>query len=466
MTVKQFFKSTAFKCIATLLCVLLVCGIFLTIMHGLLEVTAEEKLSRAISKIYGKDVTTEVSEIKNKELDLATIEEAYCVTSEGGNYLVKSTGKGGFAGTVTCWVVVEIDGNSISGIGKVTVDSYVGETQMAEIKQSFLDSFGENYKDGIYYTTDDGFKVASSTRSSNAICNAVNGAIQYVKAEKLGIELDDKFKDFTYTQFINKKATTFKAAKDSGVTYNITTNGYGAAAAFELEITVSKDKTITAFKVVTDGSTDGYEVPSNIPTMLVGKKLADITAILGEGLAYPGDEAGSEINTGASNSTYICYTAAAFALANYDIALASIDIFENFEYVNFINKSKSNFTVNEDSSVTYNITTKGYGATVAFVLEVTVGADKTITAFKVVTDGSTEGYETPSNIATTLTGKKLADITAILGEGLAYPGDEAGTEINTGASNSTYECYTTAAFALANYDNCVPAESDGGEVNE
>ena len=100
-------------------------------MHGLLEVTAEEKLSRAISKIYGKNVTTEISEVKNKELDLATIEEAYCVTSEGGNFLVKSTGKGGFAGTVTCWVVVEIKDNKISGVGKVAIDSYVGETQIS-----------------------------------------------------------------------------------------------------------------------------------------------------------------------------------------------------------------------------------------------------------------------------------------------------------------------------------------------
>ncbi|MCX4287376.1 MAG: hypothetical protein OSJ68_08870, partial [Clostridia bacterium] len=62
MTVKQFFKSTAFKCIITLLCVLLVSGIFLTVMNGLLEVTEQERFERALAKIYGGNVkTTEIS---------------------------------------------------------------------------------------------------------------------------------------------------------------------------------------------------------------------------------------------------------------------------------------------------------------------------------------------------------------------------------------------------------------------
>ncbi len=470
MTAKEFFKSTSFKCIVALLSILLVCGIFLTIMHGLLEVTAEEKLARAINKIYGKNVTTEVSDIKNKELDLATIEEAYCVTSEGGNYLVKSTGKGGFAGTVTCWVVVEIKDNNVSGIGKVTIDSYVGETQMAEIKQSFLDSFSTGYKDGIYYTTDDGFKVSSSTKSSNAICNAVNGALQYVKTEKLGMETNDIFKDFAYTQFIDKKSTTFKLSKDGGITYNITANGYGYADKFEIEITVSKDKTISAYKVTKDGSSGGYETPENIVNgeKFIGKKLEDITAILGEGLEYPGDDLNTEINTGSSNSTYVCYAAAAFALANYDVALANIDMFENFEYVKFINKSKSKYVVNDDLSVTYTLNVNSYGYTDKFEIEITVSKDNTISDFKITKDGTTDPYETPANIANgkKFIGMKLEDITAVLGEGLEYPGDDKNTEINTGASNSTYVCYTAAAFALANYDNCVPAESEGGNANE
>lgn len=180
MTVKQFFKSNVFKCIATLLCVLLVCGVFLTIMNGLLEVTDEERFDRAMAKIYGKTVTTEALTPADYNSN-ATIEAAYRV-KEDGNFLVKSTGKGGFAGTVTCWVVVEVNNSGISGIMKVVVDSYVGETQMAEIKDSFLQKFSTGYQDGIIYSTADGYLVTGSTRSSNAICNAVNGALDYVNA--------------------------------------------------------------------------------------------------------------------------------------------------------------------------------------------------------------------------------------------------------------------------------------------
>ena len=106
MSAKQFFKSTAFKCIVALLCVLLVSGIFLTIMNGLLAVSPEERLSRAVSKIYGKSVDTQaITEIEQYSED-ATIVEAYLVKDDG-NYLIKSTGKGGFDnGTVTFWVVI------------------------------------------------------------------------------------------------------------------------------------------------------------------------------------------------------------------------------------------------------------------------------------------------------------------------------------------------------------------------
>ena len=474
MTAKEFFKSTTFRCLATLLSILLVCGVFLTIMYGLLEVTPEEKLARAISKIYGKNVTAEVQEVKTKELDNATIEEAYCITSEGGDYLVKSTGKGGFAGTVTCWVVVEVSNGNIDGVGKVTIDSYVGETQMAEIKQSFLDSFGEKYVDGIYYTTDDGFKVSSSTKSSNAICNAVNGALQYVKTEKLGMAANDIFKDFVYTSFINKKLSSFVLNKNDSVSYSLVTAGYGYANPFTVEITVSKNKTISAYTVVKDGSTYDYDqsIPADIKngTKFLGRDLKYFTDILGGELTYPGDYAGTEINTGASNSTYILFTAAAFALANYDNAMATKDVFENFDYLKFISKDKSKFEVNADNSVKYTLVTAGYGYANPFTIEITVGADKTISAYTIVKDGSTEGFgnDIPDKVkdGSKFIDKDLKYFTDILGGELTYPGDYAGTEINTGASNSTYILFTAAAFALANYDNCIPETEEGGEANE
>ena len=132
MTTKQFFKSTTFKCLITLLCVLLVSGIFLTVMNSLLKVTDEERFARALNKIYGKSVTTEQVAVAQYNSD-ATIDDAYKVLDDG-NYLVKATGKGGFDnGTVTCWVVVVVEKGKITGIDKVVIDSNKSQSYISNI---------------------------------------------------------------------------------------------------------------------------------------------------------------------------------------------------------------------------------------------------------------------------------------------------------------------------------------------
>lgn len=182
MTAKQFFKSTSFKCLVTLLCVLLVSGIFLTIMNSLLKVTDQEKFDRAIQKIYGKPVTTEAVLTENFN-DKATIDEAYKV-KEDGNYLVKATGKGGFDnGTVTCWVVVVVKNGAITGIDKVVIDSNKSQSYIGNINDKFLSEF-KNYN-GEYY---DAYSMlrTGATLSATAICNAVNASIDYVNGKWLG----------------------------------------------------------------------------------------------------------------------------------------------------------------------------------------------------------------------------------------------------------------------------------------
>ena len=183
MTVKQFFKSTTFKCIVTLLAILLVCGIFLTVAYGFLEVTEEERLDRAISKIYGKQVTSETvlkSSDANVTLGEATIIEAHYIKDDG-NYLVKAKAKGGFNGTVTCWVLVTTADNLVSGVNKVISEGSDGETFLGDI--NYLDKFAETeYTDGFLFTTDNGFKTAGASKSSTAINNSVNGAVSYVKS--------------------------------------------------------------------------------------------------------------------------------------------------------------------------------------------------------------------------------------------------------------------------------------------
>ena len=180
MTVKGFFKSNIFKCLATLLCVLLISGIFLTIMNALLAVTPEEKFQRAISKIYGKNVATTAVAVADYNSN-ATIEEAYRV--EDGNYLVKSTGKGGYEnGTVTCWVVIEFNNGAVCGIGKVVIDSNKNQSYIDRVTDKALNQFGELYNSEINEKgfTENMITNATVKGTKTAICNAVNGALDFV----------------------------------------------------------------------------------------------------------------------------------------------------------------------------------------------------------------------------------------------------------------------------------------------
>ncbi|MDE6441285.1 MAG: hypothetical protein K2L12_00850 [Clostridia bacterium] len=177
MSAKQFFKSTTFKCLVTLLCILLICGVFLTIAYGFLEVTDEERLSRALSKIYGEKVAVDVLPTEGYENENATIVEAY--KDENGDYLIKSKGKGGFGGTVTCWVLVDAEDSKISKVDKVIIETSDGETFLGDI--NYLDKFAETpYTEGFEYTIDNGFKTSGASKSSTAIDNAVNGAVGFV----------------------------------------------------------------------------------------------------------------------------------------------------------------------------------------------------------------------------------------------------------------------------------------------
>ena len=214
MTVKEFFKSNAFKCIAALLCVLLVSGIFLTICYGFMEVTDGERLNRAVTSIYeGKEVTVYGldengndavidSTVSNPRglldkpvtIGAAEVKQAYKVVyTENGkevlNYLVSSMGKRGYGGgSVTCWVALNIENGAISSIYKVQISQNNSQTLMADINGStILQEIYDGYEAGIKYVpkkptpdADGEYIVTGATMSSTAVCNSVNGALGYV----------------------------------------------------------------------------------------------------------------------------------------------------------------------------------------------------------------------------------------------------------------------------------------------
>ena len=107
MTVKEFFKSKTFRCIVVLLCIALVSGGLLAIMNDLLNVSDEERVSRTIKSIYGKEMAYE--EIQTDfSTELGRMEKLYALSD--GNVLAQATGFQGYKqGTVSVWCVARFE---------------------------------------------------------------------------------------------------------------------------------------------------------------------------------------------------------------------------------------------------------------------------------------------------------------------------------------------------------------------
>ena len=349
MTVKEFFKSTAFKCIIVLLTILLVCGVFLTVMYGLLEVTEGERLQRAVAsvysgeevKIYGLDDDGNEKEIGADEKspkgmvpekvvqNTSTVLQMYKITFPDSNrvdYLVQVTGNGGYSGgTVTCWVPVRMndDCTAIASIGKVSIASNVGQSFIGKIKEEMLESYGPAYKDDMLYTPADGFVSAGASLSSTAIDNAVNGAIIYVKSAVLHIVSGEKFTDFYDPQsFINTDLSDYEVS-DGAVKYTLVTKGTPESedlkpGAFTLEITVKSDggsAIIDNLSITQNGSTEDRYTNHMMPLYnLIGNGLEYFEGLLGTDWGYVTD---GEIKTGATQSNYNVVYACAYAVKNY-----------------------------------------------------------------------------------------------------------------------------------------------------
>lgn len=324
MTAKQFFKSTAFKCIAVLLTIILVCGILLTVFNSLFYVTPQEKFDRAIKKIYGKSVQTEeivITDDMTTKFSNSYVSEAYKVKDDG-NYLIKSTGKQGFGGDVTCWVVVRMDGDTVAGAGNIAIDKASGESYVSKIDASELAQFSKiEYSEGFEYELGLGGKDYIATGASytmRAISNAVNGAIEFVNVNVLGGEAKvNPYEGLPHSEFIDQSTPT-PTVSGTIVTYDILTTSNGRAQPFTLTIKVDAVETVatvTQFKIETNGSTsDKYkDKMAAVEENITGKNLTEIEAYL----ALNDGTADDVINTGATKSNVLCYEAAAFALANY-----------------------------------------------------------------------------------------------------------------------------------------------------
>lgn len=360
MTAKEFFKSNAFKCLITLLAVLLFSGVLLTVAYGFLEVSAGEKLQRAVKKIYGDAGEFTVYGLNDQKIDEnnsnpeslvpesitvgdATVTEAYKIVfaSPKGSeeYLVQSVGKGGYSGgTVTCWVTVKVNSTAkkVTGVGKVTVAGNVGQSFIGKVTDDMLSKFSKNFTGGEItpFYTDDGYVATGASLSSTAICNAVNGAVKYVDKEVFGNEDFNPYEEWDLTEYIDTGRTKHEVTGDE-VKYNIWTKGYGYAGGANIEITVKEGK-ITYYHIVKPGSTNEYEeliVPSiNDGTVFIGKGIDFFTDAFGENMSYEfctiddgNIVTGATDENVAGNSGYLCMYAGAFATKNYENALGGAE---------------------------------------------------------------------------------------------------------------------------------------------
>ena len=198
----KLFKNKAFLSLFILLMIALVSGALLAIFHDLFAVSDEERAARSFRKIYGEDVSAEKIELSE---DARTYEKGEVLSLylvEDGNYLLESKGTGGYKGTVTVWTIFSCTGSKAAGtlqwtgLGKVVYGSDENESLINNITEEFYLSFTEHNAEvleGKYFTTQQGgdglFTLnANVTRTSTAIVNAVNTAIECFKTQILEVE--------------------------------------------------------------------------------------------------------------------------------------------------------------------------------------------------------------------------------------------------------------------------------------
>lgn len=314
MTAKQFFKSTAFKCIAVLLSVLLVSGIILTLAYSLLKVDDEERFNRKISVVYDGDTVTseEITLSGNTSFYGATIEKQWYI-QEKNDYLIQASARGN-GGSVTCWVALNMtaDRKSVVKISKVLVYSVGDPAEFLDhISADVYDKFIDDYypgKEFSYGTKDDEEYIETgASYTMTAICKSVNAAIDYAGG------VVDPYENFLYRELVDTKKLEM-SVDGTTVNYTIVTTGNGHTEPFTIKVSVDEAKTIKAYEITHNGSTEGYDTQmSEELKNLVGKNLDQVKALL------------NSVTTGASSgarlSNELCFNAAAFALANYDLAL-------------------------------------------------------------------------------------------------------------------------------------------------
>lgn len=170
---KQYLKP-----IVVMLSIILICGGLLAVLSDLLFVTQEERIGRAIEKIYsGENVSLEQT-IDLETVDMTDLDDTgvikACYQLDNGDYLVLSTGKKGYSnGTVTTYVAIDKD----LKVKNVVEDSYTAQTLMAKLSSLYQNFIGKSATQSQEQVKE---IVTGATYSANAASNSVYVALQFV----------------------------------------------------------------------------------------------------------------------------------------------------------------------------------------------------------------------------------------------------------------------------------------------
>lgn len=165
------------KPIVVILAIMLVCGGLLAVLSQLLNVSNEERIQRAINKIYASEQTLpslsleeDVTAVDMSDIDYGEIKACYKL--DNGDLMILSKGKKGYAnGSVTVYVTIKDN-----KVYKVVQDSYAGQTLMSKLTDDFYGKFTDSANKE---QASEVKAVSGATYSSGAVKNAVQTALEF-----------------------------------------------------------------------------------------------------------------------------------------------------------------------------------------------------------------------------------------------------------------------------------------------
>lgn len=190
-------KNVWFRCIFTLLIIAVISGGLLSVLNDVLYVSSEERMERAIAKIYGEKVTVDevvldaASSEEKITYEFGSINKIYKI---GNDLLFQTTGFKGYKnGTVTLWVKATEE-SGIYSINKVVLENYTKQTLMSKFGGEYYERFKLDDVTAAYKNGEGLFSVSADSENSNpntgatytatAHCNAVNCVLKYLGEKK------------------------------------------------------------------------------------------------------------------------------------------------------------------------------------------------------------------------------------------------------------------------------------------